>query len=798
MSIVQKNKNIIVLLAGALFIRLILSGFGTLALDQNTFIAWGRRAYEVGFYNFYNAWSDYLPGYIYVLALLAKIETFTPIAPTVLYKLPAIIADIVTGYLIYDVLRKRKRVAFIAAAMFLFNPAVIYNSTLWGQVDILTALAAFLAIYSVRRYAASSVFLALGTMVKPQAIMAAPVIFALSLRNKWKIKDYVYYGASFLVALTILFLPFTDIYNLPNFVFTRVNETLGQYPYGSVNAFNFWGLFGFWKPDTEGIVNPNLFGMIAIILASVLVAFKNDLVSKKPYHFLSILFLVNFLFFTRMHERHMLPALAPLVIASAATPVLWIVYWGLSLSYIANMYYSYYWITNDFASFFSPLVIKIIIVANIILFLALVKQTFKPTRKLNFKKLLSVFTRIKSRKMLVKDRLGVKLERLLLVAILVFSLTVRLVRLEVPQKDYFDEIYHAFTARQMLAGDPKPWHWSSAHPEGYAYEWTHPPLAKEIMAGSMALFGVNPFSWRLPGALSGVLIIYATYLIAKKLFKSRDVAILAALAISLDGLVLTMSRIGTADTYLVAFAMVSIYFFLRGNDFLSSVFLGLSAATKWSTLWLLPLFAIIFLTMRREIKYSLLWFIVVPVLIYLLSYIPMFNFGHNLETFWGMQKQMWWYHSGLDATHPYTSPWWSWPIMGRPVYLYQNYSDGIVENIYALGNPFFFWAGLASMIYSVYLLVKERSAALFVIVFGYFVLFAPWALSPRIMFVYHYLPSLPLMAIGLGYILRRYPKTILPVFGLLLMAFVYFFPHWTAIPVGEWLDKSYYWFSSWR
>jgi hypothetical protein len=27
--------------------------------------------------------------------------------------------------------------------------------------------------------------------------------------------------------------------------------------------------------------------------------------------------------------------------------------------------------------------------------------------------------------------------------------------------------------------------------------------------------------------------------------------------------------------------------------------------------------------------------------------------------------------------------------------------------------------------------------------------------------------------------------------------FVYFFPHWTAIDVPGWLDKSYFWFPSW-
>lgn len=103
-----------------------------------------------------------------------------------------------------------------------------------------------------------------------------------------------------------------------------------------------------------------------------------------------------------------------------------------------------------------------------------------------------------------------------------------------------------------------------------------------------------------------------------------------------------------------------------------------------------------------------------------------------------------------------------------------------------------------AMFFSIYLFIKERSAALGVLVFGYFALFAPWALSPRIMFVYHYLPSLPIMAIVLAYVLKRYPKLVAPILILITVSFVYFYPHWTAIVVPEWWDKTYYWFSSWR
>lgn len=797
MQKIAKNKNILLLLLTALIIRLILAGFGTLTLDQNTFIAWGRIAAEGGLSNFYNSWSDYLPGYIYVLAFLARLENVVFINPTVLYKLPAILVDIATGYLIFNVLKKKGKIALFAAGAFLFNPAVLSNSTLWGQVDVITSFTALLSVYFVKRSLPfSSIALAVGASVKPQAIMAAPFIFAFSVYKKWRLKKFVLYGLTFLATLILLFLPFTSLGDLVSFIAERANTTLGQYQYTSINAFNFWGLFGFWKEDSIGFLSPKNIGIFALIVISIFTFLNRKLAAKKPYHFLAILLLSNFLFFTRMHERHMLPALAPLAIAAATTPVLWLSYAGLSITYVANMYYSYQWITYDFVEVFPEFVVKAFIITNLILFATLVKQTIKPSKAISFKRLFNALNSFREEKFV--DRLTKKQEKALLVSILAFSLFVRVIRLDVPTTDYFDEIYHAFTAREILAGSSLPWHWSSAHPEGFAYEWTHPPLAKEIMAVSMGLFGVNSLAWRLPGAISGVAIVYGVYLIAKKLFGSRDLAVLSAFLISLDGLVLTMSRIGTADVYFVAFALFSFYLFLEKRDFSSSIFLGLAAASKWSTLWVLPIFALALLVFRRKLSFSLLLFLIIPPAIYLASYLPMFTFGHNLETFWGMQKQMWWYHSGLEATHPYTSPWWSWPIMGRPVYLYQDYNNGIVSNIYAIGNPIFFWSGLVAMILAIYLNIKNKSASLSVLIFSYFVLFVPWALSPRIMFVYHYLPSLPFMAIVLAYVLKKYKALVAPILLMSTLMFLYFYPHWVAIPVPEWWDKTYYWFSSWR
>jgi len=206
------GNKITLLLIAAFFFRIALVNFGTLNLDFNTFIAWSVNLAQNGFRDFYNGWSDYLPGYLYVLWFLGKIRGVIP--DIILYKLPAILADLATGYLIYKIVDKLKdrKWALISSAVYLFNPAIWANSALWGQADSLTAFFALLSIYllpTAKRqapliaYWLSAASLAIGTLIKPQAAFALPVILFLFLKNKVKFIGFkiffckIFIGTSF-------------------------------------------------------------------------------------------------------------------------------------------------------------------------------------------------------------------------------------------------------------------------------------------------------------------------------------------------------------------------------------------------------------------------------------------------------------------------------------------------------------------------------------------------------------------------------------------------------------------------
>ncbi|MEK7113118.1 MAG: glycosyltransferase family 39 protein [Patescibacteria group bacterium] len=782
---------------GAFLLRLLLYKTGTFYLDVNSFIAWSNTLVKEGLKGFYpSVWSDYLPGYLYVLWILAKVREFFPLNELLFFKLPGMLADLATGWLIFSIVKKLKseRLGLISAAFYVFNPAILANSTLWGQVDSFTALFLLLSIYLVKIYPTLSLLaLSLGTLVKPQVALGLPVIFFIMVKDKWKIKEIVGYVLTGLAVFVMGFLPFyPGKQGFFPFIIERILITLNQYPFGSVNAFNFWGLWGFWKPDSVGLFSPKILGLILFGLVSALATLKLWKKENSEYLLAAIFVAVNFLFFTRMHERHLLPLFAPLAVAASISPVLWISYLGFSSTHVLNLYYSFEQQATSQSGIFTPLTIKVIIFSNLAFFIFLSIKT-----KLKIKAL-GLLGKGKSL-VFEKVQLSEKHLKILLLIVIVFSFLSKILWLGSPKNEYFDEVYHAFTARRMLHSDPKAWEWWNTPPEGFAYEWTHPPLAKLGMVLGMLIFGENSFGWRMPGALLGVGSVFLVFLIAKKIFDDKLLGILSAAIFSLDGLPLVMSRIGMNDSYLLFFVLLAIYLFLVDKHLFSAVAFGLAISSKWSAVWAIPILTLSHFVLKKKIKLGYLWFLILPAAVYLATYAPMFLTGHGLDIFWGMQKQMWWYHTGLKATHPYTSPWWSWPLLARPIYLYtSNEVGGFVSRIYATGNPLIFWAGLASIIVSFVYSLKFRIKKLALVIFSYLVFFVPWAASPRIMFLYHYLPSIPFLAIALGYILRRNLKLIVPAVTIALLLFLYFYPHWAGLSVPLSLDKSYYWFSSWR
>jgi len=235
-------------------------------------------------------------------------------------------------------------------------------------------------------------------------------------------------------------------------------------------------------------------------------------------------------------------------------------------------------------------------------------------------------------------------------------------------------------------------------------------------------------------------MIPVMYILGKKLFGTWIDAFAASYLLTFDFMHFTMGRMGTADTYVVFFALLSqLFFFIYFTEavkkgwktpilplFLAVIFFMLGFSTKWLVLYgaLGMLALLVFLRLRelRKMKAGLgqryaaffdypfmllLGFIVVSIGVYFLLYIPDMLTG---RPFFGtngvidLQFHMYSYHANLVATHPFASAWWSWPFMVSPtgyvpIWLAVSYlPNGVNSTISAFGNPAVWWVGFVAVI----------------------------------------------------------------------------------------------------
>lgn len=347
---------------------------------------------------------------------------------------------------------------------------------------------------------------------------------------------------------------------------------------------------------------------------------------------------------------------------------------------------------------------------------------------------------------------------------------------------YFDEIYHARTAYEHIL-------------ELEPYENTHPPLGKFFIAIGINMFGMNPFGWRFAGALFGVLMLPLFYHLLKQIFRRSLWATVGTLLFALDFMHFTQTRIATIDTYAVFFiiAMYSAMLSFCQKDILeekmssliiplaiSGVLMGIGIASKWTVAYGAAGLAVLLFAklifdyinlkqankkrFRRRCIEICLWcvllFIAVPFLLYFIAFLPMTTLKHQpsvFGTFINYQTGMFNYHSKLVAEHPFTSPWYQWPIMTKPMWFHVNYnlqSSEQISTIASFGNPAVWWVGIPAMIFMVIELFRKKSRVAFFTIIGFLSVYLPWVLVSRIAFIYHYFTAVPFVIIAIVFSLR--------------------------------------------
>lgn len=385
---------------------------------------------------------------------------------------------------------------------------------------------------------------------------------------------------------------------------------------------------------------------------------------------------------------------------------------------------------------------------------------------------------------------------------------------------YFDEIYFARSAYEYVHGIN-------------TYEWVHPPLGKLIMSIPIYFMGMNPFSYRLMGNIAGILMIVFMYLFGLKIFNNKRYANICALLMSLDNFHFVQTRIGTIDSFLCLFILMAMYFmysYVKEDYknykerlrylFLSGLSIGCAIAVKWSALFAgLALCIIYFVNLyqnKRTVKWnnedtkiiiwSTIFFIVIPITIYIMSYFlfPDVSIYHvsNLKELIKCIGDMYRYHSTLDATHPFSSDFYTWPIMLKPVWYYASYSGNLKGTITSIGNPMIWWIGYFTTIYTLYKLIKKDYNSLFIII-TIICLFVPYMKIGRVMFLYHYFPVLPFVMMTVVSSLKdiedkyRHDYVTFTYILLVFVCFILFYPITSGMMIDKNIIECFKWLPTW-
>jgi Gpi18-like mannosyltransferase len=301
-------------------------------IDTGDFRIWFQTAADHGPRVFYlKTWSDYPPFNIYffwLFGLLAKnLSLFGSSLFTYIMKLPPNLFDMATAFVIFAFVRKRLtfKIALLAATLYAFNPAVIFNAAVWGQFDAIYTFFLVLSLYLIFESKPKWAVVAfmIGVLTKPQSVAIAPLMIFLVFRKyNWNWKKLL---MPFLVAAATVFAviltfewsnPVTFLYNIYVSAYSTPN-----YQVTSLNAFNIWGLGGMWISDTQGFffITANLIGwlMFGLFTAFTLYFVHKRISANEELTVLFAAFVLFFGFFmlpTRIHERYLFPAISILAL----------------------------------------------------------------------------------------------------------------------------------------------------------------------------------------------------------------------------------------------------------------------------------------------------------------------------------------------------------------------------------------------------------------------------------------------------------------------------------------------------
>jgi Gpi18-like mannosyltransferase len=298
--------------------------------------------------------GDYMPLRLYwlrgfsALTFLddSSLRAPLPAATLLLIKLPGLLADLATIGLLYIWSRRWRAApsAAVLAAVYALSPPVWMNVAWWGQVDAVLVLPLLLMVALLGRARGrwSWVCWAGALLVKPQAIVFAPVLYLATLR-RYGCQGLATVGAIAAGLIALGCAPLVLAGQGPGLLQAYAGS-VGRFPQLTNRAYNLWYLvtLGAGGSDVGSGLGPfslRLVGMLLMGCAALLVCVALLYRWDAPTRALgaAILALAFFTLPTQIHERYLFLPLAFVMMRAAADRPLIIAYLILMVSATLNI-----------------------------------------------------------------------------------------------------------------------------------------------------------------------------------------------------------------------------------------------------------------------------------------------------------------------------------------------------------------------------------------------------------------------------------------------------------------------------
>lgn len=327
---------------------------------------------------------------------------------------------------------------------------------------------------------------------------------------------------------------------------------------------------------------------------------------------------------------------------------------------------------------------------------------------------------------------------LVLGLILLFSLGLHFITIVQPQKLLIDEGYYVTDARSILAGD------GTMLPQ-------HTPFAKIMIMEGIRLFGDNPFGWRFFSVIFGALGILFFYLICRQLGMSGLGTNLATFFFSFENLSFVQTSVAMLDPFLLAFALMAVWAFLRNNMILSGLLAALSILAKIPGVFVLGIFFIYSALDFRQRGKSFALVTTYTVIAFFL-FMPLLDYALNMKFFNPLQRIEYIMSYASQATfshnfNVFASRPWDW-LMNKGA-IFFSYDPQLI----AIITPTICALIIPVVLYMACRGARGNQAARFGLIW-FACSYLPWIVitlvTDRQTYIYYFYPVIGAVSIGLG------------------------------------------------